>query len=139
MVRRAFRGENVVVSGAARYAIMERYVLRLFISVKYITANVIDRSNGRIVATASTIEHSVKSAFDCGRTSNVKAAAAVGEVLAMRLRVQRLDHQDLAERGILAHVNKEIEKKSSQDSAKIRAIVDALRCNGVKLILLDDD
>ncbi|KAL3849493.1 hypothetical protein ACJIZ3_011375 [Penstemon smallii] len=41
-------------------AVLKRYVLRLFISLKYITANVVDINNGRIVATASTVEHSLK-------------------------------------------------------------------------------
>ncbi|MCE3217029.1 hypothetical protein HAX54_010112 [Datura stramonium] len=61
--------------------LMKRYVLRLFISLKYITANVVDRNNGLIVATSSTVEHSVKQSPECGRTCNAKAAAIVGEVL----------------------------------------------------------
>lgn len=117
--------------------VMKRYVLRLFISFKYITANVVDRNNGRIVASASTVEHSLKDSFDCGRTSNAKAATAVGEVLAMRLKVEGLDRG--LERGIHADVNKEIQKKGLKNSTKVWAVVNALRNNGVKLILDNDN
>ncbi|KAA0035229.1 hypothetical protein IC582_026791 [Cucumis melo] len=64
------------------------YVLR---SLKYIIANVVDRNNGRIVAIASTVEHSIKGSLECGRSCNAKTAAVVGEVLAMRLKVDGLN------------------------------------------------
>ncbi|KAF6149035.1 hypothetical protein GIB67_023648 [Kingdonia uniflora] len=67
------------------------------------------RNDGSIVATASTVEHALKEAFECGRTCNAKAAAAVGEVLAMRLKVEGLEHGQ--GRGIHANVHKEIAKK----------------------------
>lgn len=116
--------------------LLKRYVLRLFISLKYITANVVDRNNGKIVATASTVEHSLKGSLECGRSCNAKAASVVGEVLAMRLRVDGLEHGQ--GRGIHVNVNKEIEKKGFQNRTKIWAIVNALKNNGVKLILEDD-
>ncbi|KAF6150572.1 hypothetical protein GIB67_030373 [Kingdonia uniflora] len=96
--------------------LMKRYVLRLFISLKYITANVVDRNDGSIVATASTVEHALKEAFECGRTCNAKAAAAVGEVLAMRLKVEGLEHGQ--GRGIHANVHKEIAKKGFKHHTK---------------------
>ncbi|KAK6936091.1 Ribosomal protein L18 [Dillenia turbinata] len=117
--------------------VLKRYVLRLFISIKYITANVVDRNNGRIVATASTVEHALKETFECGRTCNAKAATVVGEVLAMRLKVEGLE--DGQGRGIHADVNKEIEKKGFQSRTKVWAVVNALRNNGVKIILDDDE
>ncbi|KAG6431896.1 hypothetical protein SASPL_103468 [Salvia splendens] len=117
--------------------LLKRYVLRLFISLKYITANVVDRNNGRIVATASTVEHALKNSLECGRSCNAKAAAVVGEVLAMRLRVDGLEHGQ--GRGIHVNVNKEIEKKGFQNRTKIWAVVNALNNNGVKLILEDED
>lgn len=117
--------------------VLKRYVLRLFISLKYITANVVDRNNGRIVATASTIEHSLKGTLECGRACNAKAAAVVGEVLAMRLRVEGLEHGQ--GRGIHVDVNKELEKKGFKNQTKIWAIVNSLKNNGVKLILDDDN
>ena len=71
--------------------VLKRYVLRLFISLKYITANVVDRNNGRIIATSSMVEHTLKSTLECGRSCNAKAAAVVGEVLAMRFKVEGLE------------------------------------------------
>ncbi|KAF6150430.1 hypothetical protein GIB67_023929 [Kingdonia uniflora] len=117
--------------------LMKRYVLRLFISLKYITANVVDRINGRIVATASTVEHALKEAFECGRTCNAKAAAAVGEVLAMQLKVEGLEHGQ--GRGINADVHKEIAKKGFKHHTKVWAIVNSLKNQGVKLILDNDN
>ncbi|PSR95215.1 50S ribosomal protein [Actinidia chinensis var. chinensis] len=117
--------------------VLKRYVLRLFISLKYITANVVDRNNGRIVASASTVEHSLKSTLECGRSCNAKAAAVVGDVLAMRLKVEGLE-QGLG-RGIHVDVNKEVEKKGFKNRPKVWAIVNSLKNNGVKVILDDDD
>ncbi|KAL2485663.1 Ribosomal L18p/L5e family protein [Abeliophyllum distichum] len=117
--------------------LLKRYVLRLFISLKYITANVVDRNNGRIVATASTVEHALKNSLECGRSCNAKAAAVVGEVLAMRLKVEGLEHGQ--GRGIHVDVNKEMEKKGLKNSTKVWSIVNALKNNGVKLILEDDN
>lgn len=113
--------------------VLKRYVLRLFISLKYITANVVDRNNGRIVATASTVEHSIKGSLECGRSCNAKAAAVVGEVLAMRLKVDGLEQGQ--GRGIHVDINKEVEKKGFKNRTKIWAIVNSLKNNGVKLIL----
>ncbi|KAJ0966595.1 hypothetical protein J5N97_023512 [Dioscorea zingiberensis] len=112
---------------------MKRYVLRLFISLKYITANVVDRKNGQIVVTASSVEKPLKDGLECGRTCNSKAAAAVGEVLAMRLKVD-----GLAREAIHADATKEIQKKGFKNRTKVWAILNALRSNGVNL-LLDDD
>ncbi|XP_050214619.1 uncharacterized protein LOC126665764 [Mercurialis annua] len=117
--------------------ILKRYVLRLFISLKYITANVVDRNNGRIVATASTVEHSIKNSLECGRSCNAKAASIVGEVLAMRLKVEGLEQGQ--GRGIHVDANKEIEKKGFTNRTKVWAIVNALKNNGVKVILDDND
>ncbi|KAF5768082.1 putative ribosomal protein L18 [Helianthus annuus] len=113
--------------------VLKRYVLRLFMSLKYITANVVDRNNGRIVATASTVEHSIKNSLECGRTCNAKAATVVGEVLAMRLKVEGLESGQ--ERGIHVDVNKELEKKDFKNRTKVWAVINSLKNNGVKLIL----
>ncbi|XP_021893220.1 uncharacterized protein LOC110811133 [Carica papaya] len=117
--------------------VLKRYVLRLFISLKYITANVVDRNNGRIVATASTVEHAIKGSLECGRSCNAKAAAIVGEVLAMRLKVDGLEEGQ--GRGIHVDANKEVEKKGFKNRTKVWALVNALKNNGVKLILDDND
>ncbi|OWM73763.1 uncharacterized protein LOC116201072 isoform X3 [Punica granatum] len=115
--------------------VLKRYVLRLFLSLKYIMANVVDRNNGRIVATASTVEHSIKNSLKCGSSCNAKAAGAIGEVVAMRLKVEGLK---LGRRGVHVDVANEIEKKRLGSKTKIWAVVNALRSNGVKLILDDE-
>lgn len=109
----------------------------MFISLKYITANVVDRNNGRIVATASTVEHSIKNTLECGRSCNAKAAGVVGQVLAMRLKVEGLEEGQ--GRGIHMDVNKEIEKKGFKNRTKIWAVANSLKNNGIKLILDDND
>ncbi|KAL5058824.1 hypothetical protein RYX36_030428 [Vicia faba] len=115
----------------------KRYVLRLFISIKYITANVVDRNSGRIVATSSTAEHDIKQSLECARSCNAKAAAVVGEVLARRLKVEGLNEGE--GRGIHVDVTKEVEKKGFKSQTKIWAVVNALKYNGVKLVLDDED
>jgi ribosomal protein L18 len=115
----------------------KRYVLRLFISIKYITANVVDRNSGRIVATSSTAEHDIKQSLECGRSCNAKAAAIVGEVLARRLKVEGLNEGE--GRGIHVNLNKEVEKKGFKSQTKILAVVNSLKYNGVKLVHDDED
>ena len=117
--------------------LLKRYVLKLFISLKYITANVVDRNNGKIVAMASTVEHAIKNSLECGRSCNAKAAAVVGEVLARRLKVEGLE--DGQGRGIHVDVSKEVEKKAFKNQTKVWAVVNALKDNGIKLVLEDND
>ncbi|XP_028775202.1 uncharacterized protein LOC114752371 [Neltuma alba] len=106
----------------------KRFLLRLFISVKHITANVMDESNGRIVATASTVEHAIKDAFD-PRAS----ASAIGEVLAMRLKAEGLGS------GARIDAAKEIENKELHTCPKARAIVNAMRSRGLHIVLPHHD
>ncbi|XP_027337774.1 uncharacterized protein LOC113851476 [Abrus precatorius] len=117
--------------------VIKRYVLRLFISLKYITANVVDRNNGRIVATSSTAEHTIKESLECGRSCNAKAAAIVGEVLARRLKVEGLNEGQ--GKGIHVNVSKEVGKKGFKNQTKVWAVVNALKNNGVALIHDDED
>ncbi|KAK1632897.1 hypothetical protein QYE76_007212 [Lolium multiflorum] len=111
----------------------KRYVLRLFISLKYVTANVVDRQSGRVVVTASSVEKPLRDGLECGRACNAKAAAAVGEVLAMRLRVD-----GLAGEPIHAAAAKEVQKKGFKNRTKVWAILNALRDHGVNLRVDDD-
>ncbi|RCV12824.1 hypothetical protein SETIT_2G298900v2 [Setaria italica] len=114
-------------------SLAKRYVLRLFISLKYVTANVVDRQSGRIVTTASTAERPLRDGLECGRACNAKAAAAVGEVLAMRLKVD-----GLAREPIHADAAKEVAKKGFKNQTKVWAILNALRNHGVNLHIDDD-
>ncbi|KAF6140798.1 hypothetical protein GIB67_042211 [Kingdonia uniflora] len=85
----------------------------------------------------STVEHALKEAFECGRTCNAKAAAAVGEVLAMQLKVEGLEHGQ--GRGIHADVHKEIAKKGFKHHTKVWAIINSLKNQSVKVILDNDN
>ena len=113
--------------------VVKRYVLHLFISLKYVTANVVDRQCGRIVTTASTAERPLRDGLERGRACNAKAAAAVGEVLAMRLKVDGLGREP-----IYANAEKEVAKKGFKNQTKVWAILNALRSHGVNLHIDDD-
>ncbi|XLU92261.1 hypothetical protein S245_006613, partial [Arachis hypogaea] len=108
----------------------------LLVVFQVLGANVVDRNHGHIVATSSTVEHYIKQSLECGRSCNAKAAAVVGEVLTMRLKVERV--KDGQGRGIHLNVTKEIEKKGFKSQIKVWTIVNALKNNGVKLIDEDD-
>ncbi|KAK8941390.1 hypothetical protein KSP39_PZI010445 [Platanthera zijinensis] len=124
---------NPVAPPWSRSPAAKRYVLRLFISLKFVTANVVDRRSGRVVVTASTVEKALKEGLECGRTCNSKAAAAVGEVLAMRLKVN-----GLAGEPIHADASKEVEKKGFKNRTKVWSILNAIRSHGVNLVIDDD-
>ncbi|GJZ88958.1 putative reverse transcriptase domain-containing protein [Tanacetum coccineum] len=97
---------------------------------------VVDKNNGRIVATDSTVEHSIKNSIKCGGTCNAKAATVVGEVFVMRLKVKGLVSGQ--ERGILVNVDKELEKKNFENRTKVWAVFTSLKNNEVKLIRDED-
>lgn len=119
------------------------YELRLHISLKYITANVMDQTNGTIVAQVSTIEHALKRAFDLGRTTkNPQSATVVGEVLSRRLKLEALNrNHHRFEDGIHADIHKHLQKKGVEDvsaNAKIVwSIINSLKDNGIKIIVHD--
>ncbi|KAK7345524.1 hypothetical protein VNO77_16128 [Canavalia gladiata] len=113
-----------------------RYVLRLYISAKHMTANVVEWNDGTVVASASTVEHVIRDAFDWGRNCNAKTAACVGEVLAMRLKTEEPELG--VGGGVHIDVEKEIEKKGVDSEAKVWAVVNALRNRGVKVFLPQD-
>ncbi|KAK7277512.1 hypothetical protein RJT34_22526 [Clitoria ternatea] len=106
-----------------------RYVLRVFMSAKHMTANV--AVEGRVVASASTVEHTIREAFEWGRSCNAKAAAAVGEVLAMRLKTEEPGLG--VGGGVHFDVEKEIEKKGAESGAIVLAVVNAFKNRGVKV------
>ncbi|CAN6472572.1 unnamed protein product [Victoria cruziana] len=107
-------------------SLTKRYALKLFFSLKYITANVVDRNNGRIVSSASSVEAALKHGFECNRTCNAKAAAVVGEVLAMRIKVEGVPQ-------VHCNIKKELDK-GFKNHTKIWALVTALRNSGINII-----
>lgn len=112
-----------------------RYVLRVFVSAKHMTANVVVGGNeGRVVASASTVEHAIRDAFDWGRGCNAKAAASVGEVLAMRLKTEE-PVIGVGGGGVHLDIEKEIEKKGIDTGPNVWAVVNALRNRGVRVVV----
>eukprot|EP01018_Ginkgo_biloba_P013556 Gb_33685 [translate_table: standard] len=102
------------------------YFLRMFFSYKYITANVVDRDKGHIVATTSSIERELKNHFECKITYNAKAAGIVGDILAMRIKVEGLPV-------IYSNIQKEL-NKGFKNRTKIWALINSLRARDVNLI-----
>ncbi|CAJ1968576.1 unnamed protein product [Sphenostylis stenocarpa] len=115
---------------------MVRYVLRVFVSAKHMTAKVVEGNNGRDVASASTVEHALRSAFEWGKGCDTRAAASVGEVLAMRLKTEAPEVGMGG--GVHFDVEREIEKKSVDNGDKVWTVVKALRKRGVKVFVADD-
>lgn len=112
-----------------------KYLLKVFVSAKHMTANVVVDGNnqGRVVASASTVEQTIKDAFEWGRSCNAKAAACIGEVLAMRLKTE----EPVLGLGGEVHmdVEKEIEKKDLDTGPEVWAVVNSLRKRGVKVVV----
>ncbi|GFZ20421.1 ribosomal L18p/L5e family protein [Actinidia rufa] len=81
-------------------------------------------------ATASTVE-------ECGRSCNARRQLLWGRFWQCNSRWRGLEQGQ--GRGIRVDVNKEVEKKGLKNRTKVWAIVNALKSNGVKLMLDDDD
>jgi large subunit ribosomal protein L18 len=106
-IRERIRGK---VSGSA-----ERPRLAVFKSLKYIYVQVIDDATGTTVASASSLEKGLR-----GKVSgaNTKAAAAVGELIAERMK----------EKGLTKVV---FDRGGYQYHGKIKALAEAARSKGL--------
>ncbi|KAL2323236.1 hypothetical protein Fmac_027615 [Flemingia macrophylla] len=113
---------------------MRRYVLRVYVSAKHMTAKVVEGKEGRVVASASSVEHAVRGAFQWGRGCDARAAASLGEVLAMRLKTEA---PEVAVGGGGVHFDpeREIEKKTVDNGDKVWVVVNALRNRGFKVFV----
>lgn len=117
---------------------MRRYVLRVFVSGKHMTANVVEGNRERVVAGASTVEHALRGAFEWGKGCDARAAACVGEVLAMRLKTEAPELGVGGGGGVHFDAEREIEKKSVDNGDAVWAVVRALRNRGVKVFVAGD-
>ena len=94
--------------------------LAVFRSVAHIYVQAIDDATGTTVASASTTEPAIKGQFgDGGRGSNVKGAAAVGRILAERLKDKGITRVVFDRGGFLYH-------------GRVRAVADAAREAGLE-------
>lgn len=96
---------------------MMRYALRVFVSGKHMTANVVEGNRERVVAGASTVEHALRGAFEWGKGCDARAAACVGEVLAMRLKTEAPELGGGG--GVHFDAEREIQKKTVDNGDKV--------------------
>ena len=98
----------------------ERPRLRVFRSVSHIYAQVIDDMTGQTLVAASTVEPSLKGAFDKKtKGGNVKGAEAVGKAIAERLKAKGITKVVFDRNGFLYH-------------GRIKAVADAARHAGLE-------
>lgn len=98
----------------------ERPRLSVFRSVSHIYAQIIDDLSGRTLASASSVETSLKDAFDGGvRGGNVKGAAAIGAAIAARSMEKGITRVVFDRGGFLYH-------------GRIKAVAEAARKAGLE-------
>ena len=98
----------------------ERPRLTVFRSVSHIYAQVVDDLTGKTLVAASTLDSTVKSAFDKDvRGGNVKGAEAVGKAIAERSIEKGIKRVVFDRSGFLYH-------------GRIRAVADAARKAGLE-------
>jgi large subunit ribosomal protein L18 len=94
--------------------------LTVFRSVSHIYAQVIDDLSGRTLASASSVEPSLKASFSGEvRGGNVRGAEAVGEAIATRAKEKGITRVVFDRAGFLYH-------------GRIRAVADAARKAGLE-------
>jgi large subunit ribosomal protein L18 len=98
----------------------ERPRLSVFRSVSHIYAQVIDDLSGQTLVSASTVESSLKGAFDkTMRGGNIKGAEAIGKTIAERSIEKGITRVVFDRSGFLYH-------------GRIRAVADAARKAGLE-------
>jgi large subunit ribosomal protein L18 len=98
----------------------ERPRLSVFRSVAHIYAQVIDDMSGKTLVSASTVDASLKGAFDKGvRGGNLKGAEAIGKAIAERSIEKGIKRVVFDRSGFLYH-------------GRIRAVADAARKAGLE-------
>jgi len=98
----------------------ERPRLNVFRSVEHIYAQVIDDMSGQTIVSASSVDASLKAAFDKGvRGGNLKGAEAIGKAIAERSIEKGIKRVVFDRGGFLYH-------------GRIRAVADAARKAGLE-------
>lgn len=95
----------------------ERPRLAVYKSLRFVYAQVIDDSNGRTLAQASSTEADLVSGLEAG-SGSCEAAAAVGELLARRAKEQGVESVVFDRGGFIYH-------------GKIKAVADGARKEGL--------
>jgi len=99
---------------------VERPRLTIFRSVSHMYVQVVDDASGKTIASASTVEPSVKGALDkAARGGNIKGAEAIGKAIAERSIEKGIKRVVFDRSGFLYH-------------GRIRAVADAARKAGLE-------
>ncbi|KAJ7296512.1 hypothetical protein O6H91_05G052600 [Diphasiastrum complanatum] len=101
------------------------FVLRLHFTNKFVSAVVVQRPIGRIVAAATSQETQLRKQI--GDTAGVAAAAKIGEILLEKMRLTEVSVVGF-------NLEKALQKTHQRDHEKIRIITDILSRNGIKFI-----
>jgi large subunit ribosomal protein L18 len=94
--------------------------LTVFRSIAHIYVQVVDDATGRTIASASTVEPSVKGALEkAARGGNVAGAQAIGKTIAERLKAQGVTRVVFDRNGFLYH-------------GRVKAVADSAREAGLE-------
>ena len=100
--------------------VSERPRLTVYRSVAHIYAQVIDDATGRTIASASSVEPSVKGALETqAKGGNVAGASAIGKAIAVRLLEKGVKRVVFDRNGFLYH-------------GRVKAVADAARAAGLE-------
>ncbi|KAK2966088.1 hypothetical protein RJ640_025584 [Escallonia rubra] len=103
---------------------LKPYVLKMYFSNKFVSAQVIHTPTSTVASAASSQEKTMRSAFQASKqsTADVAAAAKIGKVLGERLLVKDIPAISV------------FYKREQRYHGKAKAVIDSLREAGVKLI-----
>ncbi|KAK9084253.1 hypothetical protein Scep_030724 [Stephania cephalantha] len=99
---------------------LKPYVLKMQVTNKYISAQVVHEPSDTMASFASSQEKSLRATI--GSTSDVSAAKKIGKILGERLLIRNISAVTVALDG------------DQKYCGKVRALIDSLRKVGVKLI-----
>ncbi|KAK2458985.1 50S ribosomal protein L18 [Trifolium repens] len=99
---------------------LKPYVLKMHFTNKYVTAQVIHTPTATVASSASSQEKALRSSLET--TRDVAAAAKIGKLLAERLSLKDIP-------AVSVHL-----KREQRYHGKVKAVIDSLRENGVKLL-----
>jgi ribosomal protein L18 len=99
---------------------LKPYVLKMHFTNKYVTAQVIHTPTATVASSASSQEKALRSSLET--TRDVAAAAKIGKLLAERLSLKDIP-------AVSVHL-----KREQRYHGKVKAVIDSLKENGVKLL-----
>ena len=107
-----------------KYPIAEKNLLKIHLSNKHITLQILNNRSGNIFLQANTNERELRESL--GNTSDIAAARAVAAVLAERAR--SAGHQQIT------YERKQATGGKQTYTGKVKAVVDTLRDHGIEFV-----